>query len=52
MEGSGVGVGPKEIFISYGREPHVIAFVCRLKGDLEQNGFTVWLDLEVGNVLS
>lgn len=38
---------PKEIFISYGREPKVSAFVCRLKDDLEKNGFTVWLDLKV-----
>lgn len=38
---------PKELFISYGRAPDVSAFVCRLRKDLEQNGFTVWLDLEV-----
>lgn len=41
------GESPKELFISYGREPQVSAFVCRLKGDLERNGFTVWLDLQV-----
>ena len=41
---------PKELFISYGREPEVLAFVCRLKGDLERNGFTVWLDLHVRTV--
>ena len=35
----------KEIFISYGREPEVIDFVKKLKNDLEENGFTVWLDL-------
>ena len=38
---------PKELFISYGREEKVTQFVCRLKSDLEQNGFTVWLDLQV-----
>ena len=43
----GDNVEPKELFISYGREPHVRSFVCRLKSDLEQNGFTVWLDLQV-----
>ena len=37
----------KELFISYGREPQVNGFVVRLKADLERNGFTVWLDLEV-----
>ena len=37
---------PKEIFISYGREPEVIAFVAKLKRDLEGNGFSVWLDLK------
>lgn len=38
---------PKEIFISYGREQEVIAFVAKLKRDLEANGFSVWLDLKV-----
>ncbi len=37
----------KQVFISYGREPEVSTFVCRLKSDLESNGFTVWLDLQV-----
>lgn len=34
----------KEIFLSYGREVEVIQFVCKLKQDLESNGFSVWLD--------
>ena len=34
----------KEIFLSYGREAEVIQFVCKLKQDLESNGFSVWLD--------
>ncbi len=34
----------KELFVSYGREPDVIQFVHRLKGDLENHGFSVWLD--------
>ena len=36
----------KEIFVSYGREEEVQAFVVKLKRDLEKNGFTVWLDME------
>ena len=36
----------KELFISYGREPEVIQFVMRLKTDLENGGFTVWLDTQ------
>ena len=36
----------KEIFLSYGREEEVQAFVVKLKRDLEKNGFTVWLDME------
>lgn len=39
--------GPKELFISYGRELEVTAFVTKLKRDLEDNGFSVWLDLQV-----
>ena len=35
----------KELFISYGREPEVIQFVTRLKGDLEDHGFSVWMDV-------
>ena len=35
----------KELFISYGREPEVIQFVTRLKGDLENHGFSVWMDV-------
>lgn len=38
--------GRKELFISYGREPEVIQFVSRLKADLENGGFSVWLDME------
>jgi len=38
---------PKELFVSYGREPEVIQFVHRLKGDLENNGFSVWLDTQL-----
>lgn len=36
----------KELFVSYGREPEVIAFVTKLKHDLEARGFQVWLDTE------
>ena len=36
----------KQVFLSYGREQEVQAFVIRLKHDLETNGFTVWLDIE------
>ena len=36
----------KELFLSYGREPELNQFVCRLKQDLENNGFSVWLDTE------
>lgn len=36
----------KELFLSYGREPEVCAFVAQLKHDLERSGFTVWLDTE------
>lgn len=41
---------PKELFISYGREPQLLQFVSRLRRDLESNGFTVWLDLQVRGV--
>ena len=34
----------KELFISYRREPTTLQFVGRLIHDLEQNGFSVWLD--------
>ena len=36
----------KEIFVSYGREPEVTAFVTLLKHDLEAQDFSVWLDTE------
>ena len=36
----------KQLFLSYGREPEVVAFVSQLKHDLERNGFSVWLDAE------
>lgn len=36
----------KTIFISYGREPEVIAFVRKLKGDIEESGLRVWLDMD------
>lgn len=36
----------KEIFVSYGREPEVSAFVKKLKLDLEALGFSVWLDTD------
>lgn len=36
----------KELFISYGREVEVIAFVKELKKDLEAEGFSIWLDQE------
>ena len=35
----------KELFISYSREPKLTRFVTRLKGDLESNGFSVWMDV-------
>ena len=35
----------KELFISYGRNPVVTQFATRLKGDLEKNGFSVWMDV-------
>lgn len=37
---------PKEVFLSYGREPEVTAFVKKLKCDLEARGISVWLDTE------
>ena len=36
----------KDVFLSYGREPEVCAFVKRLKLDLEAAGFGVWLDTD------
>ena len=36
----------KEVFLSYGREPEVTAFVKQLKTDLEARGITVWLDTD------
>lgn len=36
----------KEIFVSYGREPEVSAFVKKLKLDMEARGFSVWLDTD------
>lgn len=35
---------PKDIFLSYGRNPEVNVFVEKLKADLEQAGFSVWMD--------
>ena len=32
------------LFISWGREPHTEKLVQKLKGDLEKEGFSVWLD--------
>ena len=32
--------GPKDIFLSYGREPEVIYFVQKLKQDLEGRGYS------------
>ena len=40
------GVKPKEVFLSYGREPEVSAFVKQLKRDLETRGISVWLDTD------
>ena len=34
----------KDIFLSYGRNPEVDAFVEELKKGLEQAGFSVWMD--------
>lgn len=39
----------KELFISYGRESGVLEFVTKLKIDLENNGFSVWLDMKVAS---
>ena len=36
----------KEVFLSYGREPEVSAFVKQLKGDIETRGISVWLDTD------
>ena len=36
----------KEVFLSYGREPEVSAFVKQLKMDLETRGISVWLDTD------
>lgn len=36
--------GTKQLFLSYGREPIVNSFVSKLKQDLEQKGFSVWMD--------
>lgn len=36
----------KEIFLSYSRDDAIKPFVASLKHDLEQNGFSVWLDIE------
>lgn len=36
----------KEVFLSYGREPEVSAFVKQLKQDLETRGISVWLDID------
>lgn len=41
-----------ELFISYGREPEVLAFVSKLKMDLEGNGFSVWLDMKVASFVT
>ena len=35
---------PKDIFLSYGRNREVNVFVEKLKEDLEQAGFSVWMD--------
>ena len=43
-ESPGMAAAPKDIFLSYGREPEVSAFVKKLKEDLEKGGFSVWLD--------
>lgn len=34
----------KDIFLSYGREESTTPFVTRLKADLEQEGYSVWVD--------
>ena len=36
----------KDIFISYGREDGVREFARKLKTDLEDNGVSVWLDVD------
>ena len=39
------------IFVSYGREPEVLQFVTKLKHDLEENRFTVLVDIPPGSNL-
>ena len=34
----------KQIFLSYGREPEVTAFVRKLRDDLVSMGFSIWFD--------
>lgn len=41
-----VNKAKKDIFISYGREDGVREFARKLKGDLEANGLSVWLDVD------
>ena len=36
----------KDVFISYGREDGVREFAKKLKSDLEENGVSVWLDVD------
>ena len=38
-----------DIFVSYGREPEVLQFVTKLKHDLEENRFTVLVDIPPGS---
>ena len=44
---------PKEVFLSYSRQDSLRPFVAKLKHDLENEGLTVWLDIEdipAGNI--
>jgi len=44
VEAETLRVEGKDIFLSYGREPHITPWVRGIREDLEANGFTVWMD--------
>ena len=39
--------GAKQLFLSYGREDKVNHFAKQLKQDLEERGFTIWMDVDI-----
>ena len=39
--------GAKQLFLSYGHEDNVNRFAKQLKQDLEERGFTVWMDVGI-----